>query len=117
MPAEIVTGRFCASWFSDFYVPSSSSQAIYKVSMGGTSHVHCTCPAFRHFRGAEYDRTCKHIAEVFAGACLWNEQWRSGPESGEITCWPIEGSCDYQMVPGESCPTCGGPVCPVKIAV
>lgn len=112
MSAEIVTGRFCADYFSSFEVPGSRGNT-YVVTLGGTA-ADCTCPAYKFFRGPEYDRTCKHIAYVWEHACLWNEQWCDGKED-DLS--PVAGSLTYDTIPGEVCPHCGGPVCPVKIAV
>lgn len=114
MPAEEAIGLFCADYFSDFLVPSSKPGKTYRVSLGGISSVHCSCPAFEYWKGPEMDRTCKHIAYVWEHACLWNEQWCEG-KAGDLR--PIPDSCDYRTVPGETCPVCGGPVCPVRIAV
>ena len=113
MSAEVVTGFFCADYFSDFLVPGSKPGTSHRVSLGGLS-AHCSCPAFQFFRGPEMERTCKHIAYVWEHACLWNEQWCEG-KADDLD--PVAGSCDYPTVQGESCPHCGGPVCPVKIAV
>jgi hypothetical protein len=68
MPAEEAVGLFCADYFSDFEVPSSADPRIkYRVSMGGISSVHCTCPAFEFWRGPEMERTCKHVTYVGKG--------------------------------------------------
>ena len=114
MPADIQTGFFCADYFSDFHVPGSKPGVVYTVSLDGTSGVNCTCPAFQFFKGDPSERTCKHVAYVWQHACLWNEQWCDG-KADDLD--PVPGSCHYQTVPDEACPKCGGPVCPVKIAV
>lgn len=111
MPAEIVTGRFCADYFSVFDVPGSKG-AMWHVVMNGTE-ASCDCPAFRYFKGDPWDRTCKHITYVWDHACLWNEQWCDG-KADDLE--PAE-STGYPRIPGATCPACGGPVCPVKIAV
>lgn len=114
MPAEEAIGLFCADYFSDFEVLGSKPGVKYVVSLGGTTFAHCSCPAFAFFKGPEQDRTCKHIAYVWEHACLWNEQWCEGKKADLK---PVAGTCDYRTVPEEKCPHCGGPVCPVRIAV
>lgn len=111
MPAEIVTGRFCANYFSLFKVPGSKPGVTYTVCLDGGT---CTCLAYQYFRGEEHDRTCKHVTLVFRSVCTWNEQWGEGREN---LFQPVPDSRNYPVIPGETCPGCGGPVCPVKIAV
>ena len=106
MPAEITTGRFCADYFSSFRMMGDSG-IIYTVAVD-----YCSCPAFQY--APEEDKTCKHTMRLFKIGCFWNEQWYDG---GERLIKPEEGSCTYPIWEGEQCPNCGGPVCPVRIAV
>lgn len=109
MPAEIVTGEFCASYYGTYFVPGSKGET-YAVVMSGTG-AHCTCKAFQ-FSGES--RSCKHIERVYAEACMWNCQWHDG--NAPVMRKPDEVHAPH-VIPNETCPNCGGPVVPVRIAV
>lgn len=111
MPAEIVTCHFCADWFSSFVVPSSRGGNSYRVHFQQGFGAVCECKAYEYSK----DKTCKHVRYVMEHACLWNEQWYSG---GDRTLRPEPDSLvGYPIISGATCPQCGGPVCPVRIAV
>lgn len=114
MPAEIVTGEFCASYFGEYRVPGSKLGTVYTVSHWGSGAAECTCPAFKFFKGADHDRTCKHVEYVWQHACMWNCQWFDGNEVVDLT---AETFLYGPPIAGRSCPNCDGPVVPVKIAV
>lgn len=125
MPAEIVTGSFCASWFGAYSVPGSKPGTLYRVTMnGGESMPTCyietgpnagqRCPAMKYFKGPQYDAQCKHIKKVHDSFCGWNCQWSEGNK--HVTLRP-EAIDERSVIPGEACPNCGGPTCAVRIAV
>lgn len=113
MPAEIVTGSFCADYWGVFRVQSDSDpNNFYIVTMnGGEGVAHCTCKAYE-YSGVE--RHCKHIHYVFKNGCFWNCQWHEGNKKVNIR--PIRNDLG-NIIPKEKCPNCGGPVVAVKIAV
>lgn len=110
MPAEIVTATCCAQYHADFKVTGSRGDE-YTVSFTGMEGAaYCTCKAWEF---APWDnKNCKHIEKVWKEACLWNPQWRDG---GENIITPT--SYRQDGLQGESCPSCGGPVVAVRIAV
>lgn len=110
MPAEITTGPFCASWFADYVVPGSRPGVTYRVSINGTTSVHCTCPAFKFSR----DHTCKHVNAVMNQACMWNCQWHDG--NSIIGLVPVVFD-ELSVIPNDRCPNCAGPTVLVRIAV
>lgn len=115
MPAEIVTAFFCASWDASYTVEGSGGNS-YDVRISPEGRTWCSCPAYKHFRGEEYDRTCKHIKLVHNEACLWNPQWpMPSQERGEVLRQPTMVSTRTMV--SERCPQCGGPVVAVRIAI
>lgn len=123
MPAEIVPGEFCSSWFGVYRLPSLDSHTLqlipgsplkYIVDLsGGEGPAHCTCPAFAHFKGGPWDRTCKHIEYVHKHACLWNCQWHEGNPPPQLQPESTHG----HHIPESKCPNCGEPLVAVRIAV
>lgn len=112
MPAEIVPGEFCASWFGTYEVTGTNGTKYVVDLSGGEGPASCTCPAFKYAKGPVYDRTCKHIAQVHQEACLWNCQWHDG---NEVKMRPKH---TYgQVIPDSHCPNCNGPTVAVRIAV
>lgn len=112
MPAEIVVMEDCASNYGVFYVPSSSGMGrVHTVTFSGSEGpAHCTCESYKYSR----DRDCKHIRKVWEQACLYNPQWHNGQPDPELR--PIEYTYDA-IVPGSTCPACGGPTVAVRRAV
>lgn len=110
MPAEIVPGEFCSTWYATYRVPSDSDPSVtYRVILNGAeAQPSCTCKAF-HYHGG-----CKHIKFVMDHACLWNCQWYDGnPPLDRIS--PDAHHLD--AIVGAECPNCGGPLISVRIAV
>ena len=113
MSIDIQTVGFCSSYFAVYDVQSDSNSAqFYAVTLHGTSSAHCTCEAFRWARGDN----CKHIERVWREACLWNPQWRDrDPLDPPVVQWPVEYLPEVPFL--GQCPSCGGPLTAVKIAV
>jgi hypothetical protein len=112
MSYDIVTGAFCASSYGIFEVPGSKPGVTYRVEFACTHGAFCTCTAFKFAPGD--DKTCKHITYAYEHSCQYNVQWNEGHENADLT--PIGYTYDA-IIPGETCPVCGGPVVAVKIAV
>lgn len=112
MPAEVVTGRFCASWFASYDIPSSKPGKSYRCSLSGTHGPYCPCKSFE-FSPLD-SRNCRHIEQIHREACLWNVQWHEG--NNPILLRPVAYDSSYE-IPNDTCPNCGGPVIAVKIAV
>lgn len=113
MPAEIVTGSFCASWFAAYDVPSSKPGKFYRCTLNGAeSQPYCPCKSFE-FSPLD-GRNCKHIEKLHREACLWNVQWHPG--NRPVLLRPVAWD-ERSVIPGEACPNCGGPVIAVRIAV
>lgn len=110
MPAEVITSVRCMDYESVFVVVGSTGTQ-YEVTCEGLM-LHCTCPAFRYFKGPENDRECKHTKFVWRNGCFWNTQWYEGGTK-QIRPMRLNG----REVPDEKCPHCGGPVVAVRIAV
>lgn len=45
-------------------VPSSSSNAVYKINLGDDNNVYCSCPAWKFQKLPPKQRTCKHITAL-----------------------------------------------------
>lgn len=115
MSYDIEAAVFCADYLGVFMVPASNGKDKYTVTLSGPEGgAHCDCMAFKYFKGPADERTCKHIKQVWDEACLWNPQWHEG---GPDTIDPVAHVDVSRFVPGQSCPECGGPVFPVRIAV
>lgn len=114
MPAEIVPGSFCASYFGSFEVAGSNGDVHHVSTHGGEGPAFCDCPAFRFQRGPTYDRTCKHTKWVWEHGCFWNCQWHEG--NAEVTIRPTSIGTG-NVIESEHCPNCGGPLVAVLIAV
>ena len=112
MPAEIVTGSFCASYFARYEIEGSEKYPYHPTLNGAESQPYCPCKSFE-FSKLD-NRTCKHIDRIHREACLWNEQWHRG--NNPVLLRPTEID-DRFVIPGKACPNCDGPVVAVKIAV
>lgn len=114
MPVDIVPGEFCATYFGSYDVPGSRPGVTYHVVHdGGEGPASCDCPAFKYFKGAVYDRTCKHIEYVWKHACMWNCQWFEGNPNPTL----VPTHINRPVLPNSHCPNCGGPTVGVRIAV
>lgn len=111
MPAEVVVGSFCASWFASYDVPGSKGNT-YRCSLNGTSGPHCPCKSFQF--APETDKRCKHLDQIHREACLWNVQFHEGNKP--VALYPVAYDMSNE-IPGETCPNCHGPVVAVRIAV
>jgi hypothetical protein len=109
MPAEIITSAFCADYDAIFHVPGSKPGTHWTVQTDGLQ-IYCDCPAYKF--APEANKHCKHADYVFAHACLWNPQWYDG---GDRTIRPTHVTT--RTLASGSCPRCGGPVIPMRIAV
>lgn len=110
----------CASNFGVFEVPSSRPGKTWRVELHGSEGpARCWCPAYAYFKGEPWDRTCKHLEQLWDnehGACLYNPQWRDGIRQPELK--PVSYTTASGFGPeGECCPACGGPVIAVRRAV
>lgn len=115
MPAEIVHAADCASLWGVYEVPSDSDpEKKYRVTLYGESAATCNCKAYEFFKGDAWDRTCKHINQVWNGACKYNINWGTGCEKPAFR--PVAYSSPH-IIEGKSCPSCGGPVVAVRRAV
>lgn len=114
MPAQTETGLFCATNFGEYEI-SGSNGKVYHVSIDGASGTFCDCPAYKYSKGEVYDKTCKHIQQVWKEACMWNVQWFEGNNPHEL----LPASFNHSTLSGNgyNCPNCGGPTVPVRIAV
>jgi len=107
---DIITGRFCTSYWGVYEVPSNTTPGmVYIVTLdGGTGDAHCTCKGFEH-RG-----DCSHLRQVNEKACLWNSVW--GYEH-EFVLDPVDYHYGPERIPGDKCPNCGGGVCPIRVGI
>ena len=76
-----------------------SGGKVYEVSLGYSDgpydyNWHCTCQAFKFYKGDPFDRTCKHIKMIQKSPdyCGWDGHFHEG-HAGD-----------------DKCPRCGGPV-------
>lgn len=115
MPAQRITTADCASLWGAYEVPSDSDpEKKYTVRLYGESGAVCSCPAWRFFKGEEWDRTCKHVERIWNGTCKWNIQWSEGIKDPEFR--PVTYTSG-NFASGESCPACGGKMIAVNRAV
>lgn len=95
MSASIEMAEDCASNYGVYEVEGSKGDtytvALYGSEAGGS----CDCPGFK-FRG-----DCKHLAEVYEGACLYNPQWHDAnpnpavrPTAHTYTQFSKDGKCE-----------------------
>lgn len=111
MPAEIVVMADCQSNYGVFEVTGSKGNTYTVTFSGSEGAAHCTCPAWKYSGEEMY---CKHIEQVWNGACMFNPQWCGGHTP--VTFKPKSYTYDA-VVPGEQCPNCGGPMVAVRRAV
>lgn len=119
MPAQIVTGEFCSSYFGKYEVRSMTDPYKTYIVMlnGGEQPPSCTCPAFQHaLRRAAWDDTphCKHIDYVWTHACMWNCQWHEGNDPVELK--PV-AIWSHNVIAESHCTNCEEPLVAVLIAV
>jgi hypothetical protein len=106
---DIVIMEDCASNYGVFEVEGSRG-AKYSVTLNGSEGpADCTCPAYK-FSGERRD--CKHVARVFAEACLYNPQWHDAKEAPTLR--PKDYT--YSCFTNSKC-RCGGPMVAVRRAV
>jgi len=113
MPAQLVPGEFCSSYFATYEVRSQSNAlTVYTVSLWGSeAPALCTCPAYQY---SGERRECKHIDYVFKHACMWNCQWHTGNKPVELEPKSINTG---SVIPDSHCPNCNAPLVAVMIAV
>lgn len=121
MPAQIVPGEFCASYWSTYEVRGSKGDTYIVTWRGGEEAPSChkkeangdltVCKAWQ-FKPWD-DKQCKHTQQVWASGCFWNCQW-------------FEGNADVKLrgevhsphiIAGAACPNCSGPLVAVRISV
>lgn len=102
----------CASYYGVYDVPGSSPGVKHRVMLNGDAGTSCSCPAWRFSEKAVWDRTCKHITRVLAGACLRHLPENPGTSSPSI--WPV----DYTVKPANRtifCPACDGLAVTIRV--
>lgn len=123
LASRSVTGRFCASFFGQYRIESSSGNRPYYPVVNGPGAVpYCPCKAFE-FSPLER-RNCKHLDRINLEACFWNETSSNYPEAPSyghyldkhITLRPVAID-ERTVITGDSCPNCGGPVCSFTVAI
>lgn len=113
MPAQLMPAEVCGSWFGNYTIKGSQPGTRWIIELrGAEGEPYHNCPAWRYFKGELWDRTCKHMKRLHDEACLWNPQWDSGRESPTMV--PETYS---QPHTGSACPSCGGPMVGIMIAV
>lgn len=111
MSIDIVVMSDCASNYGVFHIPSSDGKSVYTVTLSGSEGpAHCNCKAFG-FSGAK--QTCKHVKQVYDGACLYNPQWHDANPNPRVR--PVD-YCYDAVVLDKTC-ECGGPMVAVRRAV
>jgi hypothetical protein len=105
MSVTIATAEDCASNYGTFEIQGSKGDTYQVTFSGSEGPAHCTCPGFK-YRG-----DCKHIAEVYGGACLYNPQWHDGNSEPEFR--PVQ---IHNQQFGPSTCKCGGPMVLVRRA-
>lgn len=106
---QIVVMADCASNYGVFKIRGSKGDTHTVTMHGSEGPAYCTCKAFQ-FSGER--RECKHIAQVWKEACMYNPQWHDANPEPKLK--PVDFS--YQAFAGEKC-KCGGPLVYVKRAV
>jgi hypothetical protein len=109
MSISIETAEDCASNYGVFEVEGSNGKVYTVTFTGSEGPAFCSCPAYK-FSGEKMD--CKHIKQVYEGACFYNPQWNDGNSHPKYK--PEEYS--YTQFSEHACPKCGGPSVYVKRA-
>lgn len=101
----------CPQWTA-LYAVAGTGRDSYRVHFEHGDN-HCSCPAFRFFKGPDYDRTCKHIQLIETHGCLYHPQRDTGPN--DLVAQGV--SVLHHQGSGSPCPGCGEPTVVVRIAV
>lgn len=100
MSITIATAEDCASNYGVFEVQGSQPEPYVVSFSGSEGPAHCTCPAYK-FSGEKMH--CKHIDEVYKGACFYNPQWHDGNTDPSYR--PVDYT--YTQFSDSKCKRCG----------